>query len=152
MFTLCSSEVVGVYMLWALLSLWCKCLVAHPDFALQPCSIVSFVTACCQPTLGAETSCSWLLTLAWCRWLWANASAQYDVLAIASEGQAAQVEQACPHCIYVYAHTLDPVAGRYAALYQLIHQVHWQTQIAGKYNYIYFPEEEIVQAVGSINR
>lgn len=86
------------------------------------------------------------------RWLWANASAQYDTLAIASEGQAAQVEQACPHCVYVYAHSLDPVAGRYAALYQLIHQTRWQTQIAGKYDYIYFPEEEIVQAVSSINR
>ena len=129
--------------------------------SLQTSSIVFFATACCQPTLSSRNIVckqlrpvltSWLLTLRWCRWLWANASAQYDVLAIASEGQAAQVEQACPHCIYVYAHNLDPVAGRYAALYQLINQVHWQTQIAGKYDYIYFPEEEIVQAVGSINR
>lgn len=86
------------------------------------------------------------------RWFWANSSTQYDTLAIAPEDQASQVEQACSHCVYVYAHTLDPAAGRYAALYKLIHTVRWQTQMAGKYDYIYFPEEEIVQSVSSINR
>jgi hypothetical protein len=84
--------------------------------------------------------------------LWANSSTQYDTLAIAPEDQASQVEQACSHCVYVYAHNLDPAAGRYAALYKLIHTVRWQTQMAGKYDYIYFPEEEIVQSVSSINR
>jgi len=84
--------------------------------------------------------------------LWANSSTQYDTLAIAPEDQASQVEQACSHCVYVYAHNLDSAAGRYAALYKLIHTVRWQTQMAGKYDYIYFPEEEIVQSVSSINR
>ncbi len=87
-----------------------------------------------------------------CRWLWANSSAQYDTLAIASEDQTQQVQQACQHCIYVFTHSQGPAAGRYAALYQLIHTTRWQVEVAGKYEYIYFPEDEIVQAVDSVNR
>lgn len=86
------------------------------------------------------------------RWLLANSSAQYDMLAITSEDQSQQVKQACQHCVMVFIHTLDPAAGRYAALSQLIRTTQWQVQIAGKYDYIYFPEDEIVQTVGSVNR
>ena len=52
----------------------------------------------------------------------------------------------------MFGHTLDHVAGRYAVLYELIQAPHWQTQVAGKYDYIYFPEDEIVQTVSSVNR
>lgn len=86
------------------------------------------------------------------RWLWGNSSALYDTIAMAAEDQAELVQQACPHCLLVYNHGLDPVAGRYAALYKLIQTEVWQSKVASKYQYIYFPEDEIVQSVDSVNR
>ena len=86
------------------------------------------------------------------RWLWGNSSARYDTIAMAAEDEAELVQQACPHCLAVYDHGLDHVAGRYAALYKLIQSNLWQSKVAGKYEYIYFPEDEIVQSVDSVNR
>ena len=71
---------------------------------------------------------------------------------MAADDQAELVQQACPHCLLVYNHGLDHVAGRYAALYELIQTEVWQNKVAGKYQYIYFPEDEIVQSVDSVNR
>ena len=69
-----------------------------------------------------------------------------------SHNRTELVQQACPHCVMVFGHDLDVTAGRYAALCQLIRTTQWQVQISGKYDYIYFPEEEIVQAVHAVNR
>ena len=87
-----------------------------------------------------------------CRWLRQNATAKYDVLAMASHNHTQQVQKACPHCVMVFGHDLEVTAGRYAALCQLIQTTQWQVQVTGKYEYIYFPEEEIVQTVESVNR
>ena len=87
-----------------------------------------------------------------CRWLQHNATANYDVLAIAPRQDASKVEQICKHCIAVYAHELDLAAGRYAALEGLAASSLWQDKVAGKYDYIYFPDEDVVQTVTSINK
>ena len=86
------------------------------------------------------------------RWLQFNSSATYDTLAIASMQNAARVESSCRHCIFVYAHKLGTAVGRYAALPGLVESSQWKKQVAGKYDYIYFPQEEVVQTVESINR
>lgn len=86
------------------------------------------------------------------RWLLGNSSAAYDVIAMAAADEVELVQKACPHCLLVYNHGLDYVAGRYAALNKLIQTQDWQSSVAGKYEYIYFPEEEIVQTVDSVNR
>lgn len=97
-----------------------------------------------------HTVCSDLILS--CRWLQFNSSATYDTLAIASMQNAARVENSCHHCIFVYAHDLGTAVGRYAALPGLIESSQWKKQVAGKYDYIYFPQEEIVQTVESVNR
>lgn len=79
-------------------------------------------------------------------------SATYDTLAIASRDSAAQVENSCKHCIFVHAHHERTAAGRYAALKGLVNSTQWKASVAGKYDYIYFPEEEVVQTVHSVNR
>lgn len=71
---------------------------------------------------------------------------------MASLNRTQQVEQACPHCVMVFGHELGVTEGRYAALCELIRTTQWQVQISGKYDYIYFPEEEIVQSVQAVNR
>lgn len=71
---------------------------------------------------------------------------------MAAAGEVEFVQKACPHCLLVYNHGLDHLAGRYAALYKLIQTNKWQSSVADKYEYIYFPEEEIVQSVESVNR
>lgn len=71
---------------------------------------------------------------------------------MAAADEVELVQKACPHCLLVYNHGLDYVAGRYAALNKLIQTQDWQSSVAGKYEYIYFPEEEIVQTVDSVNR
>ena len=87
-----------------------------------------------------------------CRWLQFNMSANYDILAIASTDNAARVETTCRHCIFVYAHDLGAAVGRYAPLTGLIESSKWRELVPGKYDYIYFPEEEVVQTVESVNR
>ena len=87
-----------------------------------------------------------------CRWLQFNMSANYDTLAIASTDNAARVETTCRHCISVYAHDLGAAVGRYAPLTGLIESSKWRELVPGKYDYIYFPEEEVVQTVESVNR
>ncbi|KAL3156378.1 hypothetical protein ABBQ38_000692 [Trebouxia sp. C0009 RCD-2024] len=86
------------------------------------------------------------------RWLRSHPSAQYDLIAMAAADEVEMVQKECPHCLLVYNHGLDHVAGRYAALYKLIQTKQWQNKVADKYEYIYFPEEEIVQSVDSVNR
>lgn len=86
------------------------------------------------------------------RWLQFNTSATYDTLAIASSKNAAKVQSSCQHCIFVYSHDLGAAAGRYATLKGLADSKQWKEQVVGKYDYMYFPEEEIVQTVESINR
>ena len=86
------------------------------------------------------------------RWLQFNSSATYDTVAIASIQNAARVESSCRHCIFVHTHDLGTAVGRYAALPSLIESSQWKDQVAGKYDYIYFPQEEIVQTVESVNR
>ena len=71
---------------------------------------------------------------------------------MAAADEAEAVQQACPHCLLVYNHGLDGVAGRYAALNKMVQTAKWQNSVADKYEYMYFPEEEIVQTVDSINR
>lgn len=71
---------------------------------------------------------------------------------MAAADEVEMVQKECPHCLLVYNHGLDHVAGRYAALYKLIQTKQWQNKVADKYEYIYFPEEEIVQSVDSVNR
>ena len=71
-------------------------------------------------------------------------------MAAADEVEA--VQQACPHCLLVYNHGLDHVAGRYAALTNLVQTAKWQNFVADKYEFMYFPEEEIIQTVDSVNR
>lgn len=87
-----------------------------------------------------------------CRWLQFNMSANYDTLAIASTDNAARVETTCRHCIFVYAHDLGAAVGRYAPLTGLVSSSKWRELVPGKYEYIYFPEEEVVQTVESVNR
>lgn len=86
------------------------------------------------------------------RWLLGNSSAGYDLIAMAAADEVEAVQQACPHCLLVYNHGLDHVAGRYAALTRLVQTAEWQNSVADKYEFMYFPEEEIVQTVDSINR
>lgn len=74
------------------------------------------------------------------------------MIAMAAADEVEAVQQACPHCLLVYNHGLDHVAGRYAALTKLIQTAKWQNSVADKYEHMYFPEEEIVQTVTSINR
>ena len=87
-----------------------------------------------------------------CRWLQYNTSANYDVLAITSAQDAPKVVRTCRHCVLVYGHELEPSAGRYAALEGLAASDQWQSKVAGRYDYIYFPDEEVVQAVEAVNR
>lgn len=71
---------------------------------------------------------------------------------MAADDEVELVRHACPHCLLVYNHGLDHVAGRYAALNKLTQTDEWRSSVADKYEYLYFPEEEIVQSVGSVNR
>ena len=71
---------------------------------------------------------------------------------MAAAAEVEMVKKACPHCLLVYNHGLDHVAGRYAALYKLTQTIEWHATVDDKYEYIYFPEEEIVQSVESVNR
>lgn len=86
------------------------------------------------------------------RWLHFNMTATYDTVAIASTQNAAQVASSCRHCIFVHTHDLGAAAGRYGTLPGLIKSQQWETLVVGQYDYIYFPEEDIVQTVDSINR
>lgn len=76
----------------------------------------------------------------------------YDMIAMVANDEAELVQQACPHCLLVYSHGLNHVAGRYAALNKLIQTGAWQRSVADKYEYIYFPEKEVIQCMDSVNR
>ena len=86
------------------------------------------------------------------RWLHHNSSAKYDTLAVTAQKDVQQVQSACQHCVAVFGHHQAVTTGRYAALHELSQETHWQEEIVEGYDYIYFPEDDIIQTVDSVNR
>ena len=52
----------------------------------------------------------------------------------------------------VFEHNLNATAQRFATLYELSQDPRWQEQVEPLYEYMYFPEDDVVQTVDAVNR
>ena len=60
----------------------------------------------------------------------------------------------CPHCLFIHLYEASEVSKR-VSRYQLLHQVMqtpmWQQMVVNKYQFVYFPDERVVQDVSAID-
>ena len=57
----------------------------------------------------------------------------------------------CPHCLFTHRYSSNETVGRYQLLYRLTLTTQWARLVAGKYKYIYFPDEAFVHDVSAMS-
>ena len=56
----------------------------------------------------------------------------------------------CPHCLFIHRYNAFQSAARYRLLNQLMHTPLWQQLVVNKHQFVYFPDERVVQDVSAI--
>ena len=82
-----------------------------------------------------------------CRWLQDPASKAWNVVVVAPKGMQ---EVSCPDCLFIHRYDGTVEQGRYQVLYQVMQTAAWDDLVVGKHQYLYFPEEGIIQDVPAI--
>ncbi|KAL3132160.1 hypothetical protein ABBQ32_008768 [Trebouxia sp. C0010 RCD-2024] len=57
----------------------------------------------------------------------------------------------CPHCLFIHCYEASEDVGRYQLLHQVMQTTLWQQMAENQYQFLYFPDERVVQDVSAIN-
>lgn len=57
----------------------------------------------------------------------------------------------CPHCLFIHLYEGSESVGRYQLLHRVMQTPLWQQMVVNKYQFVYFPDERVVQDVSAIN-
>lgn len=57
----------------------------------------------------------------------------------------------CPHCLFTHLYKASEGFGRYQLLHRVMRTPLWQQMAVNKYQFVYFPDEKVVQDVSAIN-
>ncbi|KAL3156457.1 hypothetical protein ABBQ38_000762 [Trebouxia sp. C0009 RCD-2024] len=57
----------------------------------------------------------------------------------------------CPHCLFIHRYEASEGIGRYQLLHQVMQTPLWQKMADNQYQFVYFPDERVVQDVSAIH-
>ena len=83
-----------------------------------------------------------------CSWLQHSGTQPWNVIVVAPTDMD---QVTCPHCLFIHRFDPEMHQGRYGLLYELMQTEQWAQLVADRHQYLYFPEEGVVQDVSTIN-
>ncbi|KAL3132101.1 hypothetical protein ABBQ32_008710 [Trebouxia sp. C0010 RCD-2024] len=82
------------------------------------------------------------------RWLRDSTRMSWDLIVVAPD-HVTNIN--CPHCLFIHLYEGSETVGRYQLLHRVMQTPLWQQMVVNKYQFVYFPDERVVQDVSAIN-